>query len=102
MTDELKGPTAKHRLLDLGKLNEGKANEYGPFERLGEILATMFPNGVALGTAADFNRFALLVQIVNKLNRNAQYMPTQVHPDSLDDIAVLSMMLQSFHADGHT
>lgn len=53
----------------------------------------MFPRGLSLNTAEDFNRFALFVQLMHKLTRYAQALKTGGHRDSLDDLSVYAQML---------
>lgn len=93
---------AKKRLENLGKLNGKKGEEYGRFEKIGEVLAVQFPEGVTLKTSDEFNRFVLFTQMALKLDRLSNYLPGGVHEDSLDDEAVYAMMLRSFDADGNT
>jgi hypothetical protein len=50
---------------------------------------------VVLKGAEEFNRFALLLQIIHKVSRYARAMDAG-HVDSLDDIAVYAQMLQEY------
>jgi hypothetical protein len=63
------------------------------YHKVGAIYALMFPNGITLRTPADFNRFAIVVQMVNKLVRYSFNWVTG-HPDSLDDLSIYAMMLK--------
>jgi hypothetical protein len=93
---------ARKRLEKLSALNGKKGEEYGRFEKIGEVLATQFPQGVTLKTSDEFNRFVMFTMIALKLDRLSNYIPGKVHEDSLDDAAVYAMMLRSFDADGNT
>jgi hypothetical protein len=64
------------------------------YKRIGPIFELLFPNGVELKKADDFNRFAVFVQILGKVTRYAENFPHGGHEDSLDDNAVYSMMLK--------
>jgi len=64
------------------------------YKRIGPIFELLFPNGIELKKADDFNRFAVFVQILGKVTRYAENFPHGGHEDSLDDNAVYSMMLK--------
>lgn len=78
------------------KLYREKNAEYKDgYKRVGESYAAMFPKGVVLRTPEDFNRFTLFMLLVHKLNRYAvNFTNRGGHVDSLDDLAVYSMMLK--------
>ena len=59
----------------------------------GIIFQQLFKNGVEINTVEDYNRFAVLMQIINKLIRYSFNWDTG-HPDSLNDMAVYSMILK--------
>lgn len=85
------------RLIDLGKLYEQRNALYGDnYLHFGTVLRGMFPRGITLISAEDFNRFALFTQMVHKLTRYARAMPEHGHEDSLDDTAVYAQMLQFY------
>lgn len=88
-------------LTALGSLYNERNNFYKDnYIHFGKTLLGMFPRGITLTTADEFNRFALFVQIMHKQSRYAQAMLSGGHPDSLDDVAVYAQMLQEF--DGLT
>ena len=71
-----------------------KNEEYGDnYKRHGEILANLFPNGIALVTAKDFNRFNLINNKVTKLTRYCHNFKTG-HDDSLADDIIYTAMLK--------
>ena len=59
----------------------------------GIIFQQLFKSGVEINTVEDYNRFAVLMQIINKLIRYSFNWDTG-HPDSLNDMAVYSMILK--------
>lgn len=63
------------------------------YKRVGEVMAAMFPNGVVLRTAEDFNRWHLFELKIVKMTRFANSGLT--HEDSIHDDAVYSAMVQS-------
>lgn len=67
------------------------------FRNVGPTMAGLFPNGLELRTAEDFERFHLLMLAVVKLSRYAVLWP-EGHSDSLRDGAVYLAMLESVDA----
>lgn len=63
------------------------------YKVVGDIFKILFPDGVAIVTPEDYNRFALFMNLLNKLTRYC-FNWKDGHPDSLDDISVYSMMLK--------
>lgn len=87
-------------LGDLGSLYEERNTLYKDnYKHFGHTLLGMFPNGITLTTAEDFNRFAIFMQLVHKQSRYAHSILNGGHPDSLDDISVYSQMLQEYDGD---
>lgn len=88
---------AKHPatiLREMADLSEEKEQEYGTaYLRHGNIMKALFPNGIDLYTAEDFNKFALLDLVVVKLNRTATQWGKALHVDSLLDMGVYASML---------
>ena len=64
------------------------------YKRFGPIMVLLFPGGVTLATAEDFNRFGIFVQLVSKMTRYSENFTRGGHDDSLDDTAVYAMMLR--------
>jgi len=82
-------------LRNAAKIYEERNKLYGDnYKRFGEIMHSLFPNGLTLHNVDDFNRFGVFVQVVSKITRYAENFTRGGHPDSLDDNAVYSMMLQ--------
>jgi len=61
--------------------------------RVGEVMMALFPEGITLRTAEDFQRWHLFELIVVKQTRFANSGLT--HPDSIRDTCVYSAMLES-------
>jgi len=90
-------PTVPQRLVDLAKIFEDRQAIYGDnYMHIGEIMMGMFPSGLELKTADEFNRLHLFFHLVGKLTRYARAMPGGGHDDSLDDEAVYAMLLRQF------
>lgn len=64
------------------------------YKRFGHVMLHMFPGGLTLRSAEDFNRFGVLVQIVGKVTRYAANFERGGHADSLDDNIVYAAMLR--------
>lgn len=63
------------------------------YKRVGAVMAAMFPNGIMLKTADDFNRWHLFELQIVKLTRFANSGLT--HKDSIHDEAVYGAMVES-------
>jgi hypothetical protein len=90
------------RLKALGKLYQERNTLYGDnYKQAGTRFTSLFTEGITLKSPNDFTRFALLVHIDNKISRYAQAWAKtgKAHPDSLDDLAVYSQMLQEVDND---
>jgi hypothetical protein len=70
-------------------------NNYKEFGKL----AVDFFGPIRLKTISDFNRFAVMVHILTRISRYAQCFHSGGHDDSLDDIAVYSMILRELDLD---
>jgi hypothetical protein len=97
--------TVPDMLREAAGIYEERNKLYGDnYKRFGTIMAALFPDGIArragIGNALGetmpeyFNRVGVLIQIISKLTRYCQNFDRGGHPDSLDDLAVYSMMLQ--------
>lgn len=86
-------------LESLSDIYRDRGATYGDnYLHAGEVLLGLFPRGLALRTAEDFNRFHLIVHIASKLSRYCQAFERTGggHEDSLNDSAVYNMMLREF------
>lgn len=82
-------------LVKAAKLFQERNAVYGDaYLKVGPIMEQLFPAGMELKTAADHNRYHLLVLMVVKMTRYAPNFATG-HPDSMDDIMVYAAMMQS-------
>lgn len=66
----------------------------------GPVMEAMFPDGLVLRSAEDWNRFALFFLTVVKVHRYAMRFHDGGQQDSLDDIAVYAQMLRHVDALG--
>ena len=79
------------KLLEI-RLN--RRNSYGDAAtKKGEVMAALF-NSMELKTESDFARFGILNFIVSKLIRYSENFENGGHADSLDDLAIYSLMLK--------
>lgn len=62
------------------------------YKHAGEVLLGLFPRGVVIQTAEEFNRFHLINHMLGKLSRYCQNLKNGGHADSLDDLSVYAMM----------
>jgi len=86
--------TAADMLREAAKVNELKNDEYGRgYERHGQVMEGLFPDGVTLMSETDFARFALFDLLVVKLVRYAANF-SNGHDDSLLDISVYASLLR--------
>lgn len=67
--------------------------QYGEsYRQHGDLMKSLFPEGLTLTTAEDFARFAIINMIAGKLNRYTNNFHTGGHDDSLRDAAVYSII----------
>jgi hypothetical protein len=87
-------------IRDLARIHDDRRSLYGDdYLHIGEVLAGIFPRGLVLRTSVDFNRFALVTDLVTKVSRYGRCMAKgQGHPDSLDDLSVYAQLLQHYDA----
>ena len=68
------------------------------YKRVGDVMIAMFPSGVQLRTAEDFNTWHLFELMIVKLTRFANTDLT--HKDSIHDAAVYAAMVESLLKEG--
>lgn len=96
-----KKKTVAQRLAKLSNLYAQRASVYGKdYQHLGQSLIGMFPDGLTLTTAEEFNRFALFIHVHGKVMRYAQTMLRGGHEDSLDDVSVYAQMMRECDDEG--
>jgi len=82
-------------LVELADLYRQRNDVYGDdYKQHGHIMKALFEYGVHLHSPSDFNRYAILQNIVTKLNRYLASWEKGGHADSLDDISVYAQMLK--------
>jgi hypothetical protein len=96
-------PYVTELLIRLGGLfAERNAVYKDNFHMVGRIMAAMFPDGITLKTAEDFDRWHLFELKIVKLSRYAVNYEKGGHEDSLDDDIVYTAMVAALDAEnGH-
>ena len=67
------------------------------YKKFGHVMQALFPNGVTINSAEQWNRFGILVQKVGKLSRYVTN-PYVGHQDSVHDDICYSAMLEELDA----
>lgn len=87
-------PTALDNLEAITDLYRERSLLYKDnYKVAGVIFKQLFPTGVNIETIEDYNRMAIWMQIINKVIRYS-YNWDKGHNDSLNDIAVYTMILK--------
>lgn len=82
-------------LKELANIYEQRNAVYGDsYHLFGLLLEQLYPDGITLHGADDFNRFVCFFQALGKLTRYAPNFHKGGHIDSLDDCSVYCQMLQ--------
>ena len=85
--------TVDQRLHDAANLFKQRNEQYGDnYKTIGPVLDAMFPSGILLLGPDEMQRMFTIVMQVTKLTRYAQNIHRGGHQDSLDDMAVYSIM----------
>lgn len=85
--------TVPELLREAASLYEERNELYkNNYKMIGGIYEILFPDGIELTNAPEFNRFGLLVQVVGKLLRYT-YNYDNPDPDHLKDMIVYATML---------
>lgn len=83
------------RLIALAELFKQRNKEYGDgYLKIGEQAFALLGE-ITLRTPQDYARFQTALIIICKIARYTNNFSNGGHPDSLDDLAVYSMMLRS-------
>jgi hypothetical protein len=86
--------TVPEILTEAAKTYAERNKVYGDnYKHFGSAMAAMFPNGLTVKSADDWNRLGILVQIVSKVTRYANSFENG-HIDSAHDACVYSAMLE--------
>lgn len=92
--------TADQFLTEAAETFKEKNKEYGDnYKNVGGAMAALFPDGVTLKTADDFNRFHIFMLGVVKQSRYCINWNKGGHQDSVHDNTVYSAMLESIDAE---
>lgn len=88
------GKNAADILADMAETFRERNKVYGDnYKRVGDVMIALFPNGVNISTAEEFNKWHLFELMIVKLTRFANSNLT--HIDSIHDCAVYAAMVQS-------
>lgn len=94
----MSGKQAHEILAEMAETFKERNLVYGDnYKRVGAVMEAMFPNGVSLQSAEDFNRWHLFELIIVKLTRFANSGLT--HNDSVHDGSVYGAMVESLLDD---
>lgn len=96
MTDTTSPDYRLHKLAEL--FAERNADYGNDWERFGRVMNALFPEGLSVKSPAEWERLSILHHIVGKLTRYTNQFQSGGHPDSLDDMAVYSQILQMIDA----
>lgn len=92
--------TADQFLTEAAETFKARNAVYGNnYLNVGGAMASLFPKGVTLKTADDFNRFHIFMLGVVKLSRYCNNWEKGGHADSMHDNTVYSAMLESIDAE---
>jgi len=86
--------TAADILAEMADTYRERNKVYGDnYKRVGDVMMALFPNGVTLETAEQFNTWHLFELMVVKITRFAN--SELQHEDSIHDLAVYAAMVES-------
>ena len=95
-----KNDTVASILKSAADLFEERNAEYKDnYKTVGTIYQVFFPDGLTLRTKKDFERFALFMQMTNKMLRYSVNFHTQPNPDHLRDLIACAAMLAELDQD---
>lgn len=81
-------------LADMAETYRERNKVYGDnYKRVGAVMEALFPDGVQLDTASEYNVWHLFELMVVKMTRFANSGLT--HQDSIHDLAVYAAMVES-------
>lgn len=92
----------QHAIARLGQAlatyRERNARYQDSFSRWGPVFAALFPDGVTIRTADDWNRVTTLGHVVDKLVRYTTHFGAP-HEDSIHDLGVYAFILEGIDAE---
>jgi hypothetical protein len=87
--------TVPQYLLEAADLYKTKNTLYGDsYKKTGELLEILFPEGIELKTADDFNRFSVFTLILGKITRYSNHWENTDVEDTMLDLSVYATMLR--------
>lgn len=99
---ELKTDMNAADILDSAAQTYRERNKiYGDnYKHFGFAAAALFPDGLLVTSAAEWNRLGIFVQCLSKLSRAAGNLHVGGHLDSAHDLSVYAAMLQELTEEG--
>lgn len=100
-TAEESGPKSVPEMLrSAAEVFEQRNSAYSDnYKHAGEALMGLFPRGVVVQNAEEFNRLHLILHMYSKLSRYCMNLKNGGHEDSLVDIAVYATMAREVDAE---
>ncbi len=91
--DDSNIPSVPDMLRKLGDIYAQRGAVYSDnYKHVGAAMLGLFPRGIVVQTAEEFNRLHFIFHLYGKLSRYCMNLKTGGHADSLDDMAVYAMM----------
>lgn len=98
--DEVPSSWPGERLRHMASIFDERNALYGDnYKHFGTVMLGIFPDGLELKTADDWNRIGVFVQMMAKATRYGQMFIRGGHVDSLDDSGVYGTMLNQLDFD---
>jgi hypothetical protein len=91
----VRSKTVPELLLTAAQTYDERSRVYGDtYKNFGGAIAAMFPNGLTVKSADDWNRLGVMVMAVGKLTRYAAQFENGGHKDSAHDLINYAAMLE--------
>lgn len=94
--------TVPEILLAAAQTYDERNRKYGnSYKRFGDVMVGMFPDGLTIRTAEDWNRMGLFVQATSKFVRYSAQFENGGHKDSAHDLINYAAMLEEMTNETH-
>lgn len=91
---------APESLRSAAAIYEERNKLYGDnYKKFGGWAHPLLDGNIDIKSPSDLNRFGILIQMLSKLSRYVENFNSGGHDDSLDDLAVYTMMLKELDND---
>jgi hypothetical protein len=88
------GKNAREKLEEAVEIYKQRSVVYGNnYELVGETMKGLFPDGLTLTTAHDWDRLHIFLLIIVKLTRYVKNWKEGGHADSMEDIIVYAALM---------